>query len=176
MKYIKTFLLLIFVLSINISVSAQAENSSTFKWYTWDEMIEAQKTNPKKVMIDMYTDWCGWCKKMDKTTFADAEVQAYLEEHFYAVKFDAEQKESIHYDSKEFKFVKSGRRGVHELAYALLDGKLSYPSIVYLNEEIKRVVISPGFKDSNKFMKELTYLAGEHYKTTKFQDYINKSK
>ena len=61
------------------------------KWYTWDEAIALNAKNPKKIFIDLYTEWCGYCKKMDANTFKDPEVAKYMNEHFYAVKFDAEQ-------------------------------------------------------------------------------------
>jgi len=173
MHYIKgSFFLLVFSLFTINGFAQTAKAKSDFKWYSWEEMVEAQKVSPKKVMIDMYTDWCGWCKRMDASTFSDPKIQAYLKENFYAVKFDAEQKENITYDGNEFKYIKSGRRGVHELANALLNGKLSYPSIVYLNEDMQRIVISPGFKDAKKFMIELSFTKGEHYKTTNFQQYM----
>ena len=175
MQYFKaSFLFVLFSLFSLNSFAQDAKAKGDFKWYTWEEMVEAQKVQPKKVMIDMYTDWCGWCKRMDASTFSDPKVQAFLKENFYAVKFDAEQKESITFDNHEFKYVKAGRRGVHELANALLNGKLSYPSIVYLNEDMKRIVISPGFKDAKKFMVELSFTSGEHYKTTNFQEYMQK--
>ncbi len=149
---------------------------SEIKWMTWEEAIAANNKTPKKIFVDVYTDWCGWCKRMDKTTFADQTVIEYMNEHFYAVKLDAEQKEDINYDGNTFKFVASGRRGVHELAYALLDGRLGYPSYVYLSEQQERITISPGYKDVDGLMKEMRFIAEDHFKTTSFQDFVNKSK
>jgi thioredoxin-related protein len=142
-------------------------------WVSWEEAVELNKTNPKKVFIDLYTDWCGWCKKMDKSTFVDTEVVDFMNKHFYAVKFNAEQKEDISYQDKSFKFIKSGRRGVHELAYALLDGRLSYPTFVILDESFARIMISPGFKKAPQIMKELNFAQTEVYKKMSWQDYIN---
>jgi len=143
------------------------------KWYTWEEAMEANKTEKKKIFVDLYTDWCGWCKKMDKNTFENAKVAAYLNEHFYPVKFDAEQKEDIIFNGHTFKFVQSGRRGVHTLAYSLTDGKMSYPTVVFLTEKMERVAVSPGYKDAKQFMKELKYTAEEHYKNTSWNDYVS---
>jgi thioredoxin-related protein len=140
------------------------EAGAKVKWYTWEEAIKANEKEPKKLMIDLYTDWCGWCKRMDKTTFSDPKVAQYLNENFYPIKFNAEQKETIVYQGHEFKFVNQGRRGVHTLAYSLLDGKLSYPSIVFMDEEVKRIMISKGYKGADDFMKELKFTAEEEYK------------
>ncbi len=148
-----------------------AEEKPTIEWHTWEEAIEKSKENPKKIFIDVYTDWCGWCKVMDRKTFTDKDVIEYMNENFYAVKFDAEQKETLTFDGHEFKYINSGRRGVHELAYSLLDGRLGYPSVVYLDEDKKRILVSPGFKDPKAMMNELTFVAEKHYKTTSFEKY-----
>jgi len=157
-------------------VDPPAVDDKAVKWYTWEEAIEANKKVKKKIMIDLYTDWCGWCKVMDKKTFSDKKVAAYLNEHFYPVKFNAEQKEDVVFNEHTFKYVKNGRRGVHQLAYSLADGKLSYPSVIYMDGDIKRVTISPGFKEAKDFMQELKFVNEEHYKTKSFQEYKNESK
>ncbi len=146
--------------------------SAEIKWMTWEEAIAASEQSPKKIFIDMYTDWCGWCKRMDATTFKDEAVVQYMNENFYAVKFDAEQKEEIVYDGHVFKFVDSGRRGYHELAAALLDGRLGYPSFVYMDEEQKRITVSPGFKESNRMLLELKFIGGDHYKNSNFSEFV----
>jgi thioredoxin-related protein len=144
---------------------------SEITWYTWEDAIELNKTTNKKVIVDLYTDWCGWCKKMDRETFKDPQVAAYIAENFIAVKLDGEHKESITYKAHEFKFVDRGRRGYHELAYSLLEGKMSYPTFVFLDENEERIMISPGYKDAKAMLKQLVYIADEHYKTKKFQDF-----
>jgi thioredoxin-related protein len=63
------------------------------------------------------------------------------------------------------------RRGVHELAYLLLDGKISYPSVVFLDEEFSRIRISPGFKQVDQFMKELIFAADNHYKQMSWKQF-----
>ncbi|KAA3635802.1 MAG: DUF255 domain-containing protein, partial [Bacteroidetes bacterium] len=113
------------------------------------------------------------CKKMDKTTFSDPKVAAYLNKNFYPVKFNAEQKESINYKNNVLKYRGDvGRRGIHELAYALLDGRMSYPSYVYLDEAQDRITISPGYKEAGPFMKELKFISEEHYKRTTFDKFM----
>ena len=72
------------------------------KWMSLAEALEAQKKEPRKIMMDVYTNWCGPCKMMDKNTFANPDVAAYVSKYFYAVKFNAEGNEKIHYQGKEF--------------------------------------------------------------------------
>jgi thioredoxin-related protein len=143
--------------------AAPSKAETAVKWLSWEEAVAANEKQPKKLFVDIYTDWCGWCKRMDATTFKDEKVVGYLNEHFHAVKLDAEQKEDIEFDGHTFKFIKGGRNGVHELAYSLLDGRLGFPSFVFLDENFRRISISPGFKTSDVMLKELKYVGEEEY-------------
>ena len=163
-----------FLLPLLLSGTMQSEVSkpvASIKWYTWEEAIEANKTVKKKFIIDLYTDWCGWCKVMDNKTFTQPEVADYINKHFYAIKFDAEQKTPLVYKNYTFKHLPGGRKGIHELAYSLMDGKASYPTLVYLNEAEQRIFISPGYKKPDQLMKELRYAEEEGYKDTNFADF-----
>ena len=144
-----------------------------FKWYTWEEAVELNKTNPKKIVVDVFTNWCGWCKKMDKGAFIDPAVMAYLSANFYPVKLNAEQREEIKFSEETFGFIPNdnGRGGVHSLAYALMDGRSGYPTLVYLNEKYERIMISPGFKEAPDLLKELRFAAEEFYNKTTWEKY-----
>lgn len=155
-----------------VSPPASAPLENGVKWYTWEEAVALNKVKPKKMLIDVYTDWCGWCKVMDKKTFTDAAVAEYINKNFYAVKFNAEQKQDVRFNDQTFGYVETGGgRGVHTLAYALLDGKMGYPSIVYLNEKYERILISPGFKEVPDMLKELKFTAEDHYAKTSWENY-----
>lgn len=143
----------------------------SIQWMSWEEAVEANKENPKKIFIDVYTDWCGWCKKMDKSTFTDPQIVKQLNDDFYAVKFDAEQKQEINFNGNTFKFVAAGRRGYHQLAYALLDGRMGYPAFVYLNESFERIMLSPGYKQVDQLSKELSFASSEAYKDQSWDDF-----
>ncbi len=150
---------------------APSQSEGGIRWMSWEEAVAANEKVKKKFIVDVYTKWCGWCKRMDATTFKDPEVVAYINEHFYAVKLDAEQKEDITFQGTTFKWVEGGRNGVHTLAYSLLDGRMSYPSIVYLTENYERITISPGYKQAADLMKELKWVAEEHFTSIPFQQY-----
>ena len=164
---------------------ADSTESSAISWLSFEEAVKLQQADkaagraPKKIFIDVYTDWCGWCKKMDKETFQQPEIAAYLTQKFYPVKLDAEQKEAIIFDGHTFEFKPGGRRGYHEFAAALLDGKLSYPTVVFMNEEAQLMQRVPGYLDVPTFDAILHYLAEEHFKTTpwpQFQQQFNQQK
>lgn len=132
-----------------------ASNTGGIKWISWDEAVEAHARSPKMLFIDVYTDWCGWCKVMDRQTFTDPKVIKHLNDNYYAVKFNAESEPPVVFRGQEYKVVSGGRRGIHTLAYALLEGELSYPSYVYLNQNFQRITVSKGFKPAEPFLEEL---------------------
>lgn len=176
-KILFSLIFLVSILSVSFGfkhLNGDKKIENPIKWYSIEEAVALQKKKPKKIFIDMYTDWCGWCKRMDATTFTDATVANYLNENFYCVKFNAEQKTPVVFQGKTFNFVNSGSRGYHELAAALLDGQLGYPSFVYLNEKLERITISPGYKQPSQIMPELKYVGGGHYETLKFNEFIAK--
>jgi len=145
---------------------------------SWEEAVQKASTEaePKKMFIDVYTDWCGWCKKMDKDTFQDSEVAAYMTENFYMVKLDAEQKEPIEFGGKTYTFVASGRRGYHQLAAALLQGKLSYPTVVFLDENLKMLSPVPGYQKKDAFLKIARYFGENIYRDTSWEAYSGQSR
>jgi len=103
-------------------LSAQSVN-----WMSWEDMMKKQKIEKRKIIVDLYTDWCGWCKRMDKTTFRNPVIADYINKKYYAVKFNAEQKEDLEFDGNLFKFVPRGRRGYLEFAAALTQNHMSSP-------------------------------------------------
>jgi thioredoxin-related protein len=174
MKSLSSLPVFLFLSLIFFCCDSNQNENQTFQdiqWMSWEEAIQANRKKPKKIFIDMYTDWCGWCKRMDRSTFADQDVVNYMNKNFYPVKFDAEQKKVIKYKNQEFRFISSGKRGYHELASTLLDGRLSYPSFVFLNEDEQRVLVSPGFKRVDEFVQELRFVAEDHFKSKSLKNY-----
>lgn len=140
-------------------------------WMTWEEAASANQVKPRKIFVDVYTEWCGWCKRMDATTFKDAAVIKTIQSDFYAVKLNAEQKETIHWNGQDFEWVAGGRDGINKLAYELLDGQMSYPTYVILDSEYARILAAPGYCDGPTLIKELKFAAEEAYKTMSWEAY-----
>lgn len=148
---------------------SNSDSKAEIKVLTFEEAVKLQKDNPKKMIIDVYTDWCGWCKKMDKNTYTDTEVINHINSNFYFVKLNAEQKEEIVYKDKVFKFKEEYKS--NELAVSLLNGQMSYPSTVFLDESMNILTVVPGYltpKDMNPILK---YFGENIYKEKNWKEY-----
>jgi uncharacterized protein YyaL (SSP411 family) len=141
-----------------------ANAQSLVKWYTMEEAFALTKKEPKKILIDVYTDWCGWCKTMDKNTFNNPVIAEYMNRNFYPVKFNAEQKENITLNEKVYKFVANGSRGYNELAAELLNGQMGYPSVVFLDEKTQMIQPIQGYIKPKQFDGIVRFIGGNIYK------------
>ncbi len=117
-------------------------------WYSIQDVESLQKKSSKKVIVDVYTDWCKWCKVMDQKTFSDQKLMEELKKDYHLVKFNAETKTPIQFKGKTYDFVKNGRRGYNKLAVELVGARMSYPSFVVLDENLNTLKVIKGFKNS----------------------------
>lgn len=159
---------LLFVFLICLSIKAYSQEPD-INWIDIQDLEAAMAVEKRPVLLDFYTSWCGWCKRMDKTTFIDSRLIAYVNQNYYAVKFNAEQKEVVNYRGQEFNFVAQGRRGYNELAAGFLKGQMSYPTLVILNTDLEILQNFRGYRTADELMPILTYL-GEQIYTSKTWD------
>lgn len=136
-------------------------------WMTIEQAEAACQKKPKKIMIDVYTSWCGWCKKMDATTFTDPKVVSYMNEKFYAVKMDAESQNNLIFKDKVHKF--NDQRNAHDLSILLMNGNMSYPTTVYLDEKLNVIQPIGGYLNASEFNKILHFFGENQYKKKTFE-------
>ncbi len=168
------FLLLIIPWMGFAQTSSNKDKPEQIKWLTFEEAIKKNKKHKKKIFIDVYTDWCGWCKKMDKEAFTDSLVVKYINENYYAVKLNAEYPDPIKYQGKEyFNPNPTKPRTPNQLAVLLLKNEMVYPSFVildYSNEWLNKV---RGYIKADELLRILKYYGSDQYKIMTWPEYNN---
>jgi len=164
---------IIFIL-LSITTNLNGFSQNGINWISWDKMMQQRDSDSikKKVFIDLYTSWCGWCKRMDGTTFSDPVIVNYIKNNYYTVKFDGETKDTIVFNNHIFynsdpSYTKpnpNSRGKAHWFAHSILDGKLSYPSYVLLDENLTRLMVYQGFKKVDEMLGILLFFGNNQYK------------
>lgn len=167
-------MLRIALISLMMSVTTISLQAQQIKWLTFEEAVAKSKDNPKKMIIDLYTDWCKWCKVMDDNTFAHPVIAKYINDNYYAVKFNAESTKTVKFAGQTFVNQKQGSRSPHDLAVALTQGKLSYPTYVFMDEKNQIIHVQPGYIEPKQFEPMIAYISEEMYiKGTAFDIFVN---
>lgn len=156
-KFLLAILCLLFVQYTN---AQDAATKPKIKWMTLEQAFQAIQKEPRKIVVDVYTGWCGWCKVMDQKTFTDPKVIEYINQKYYAVKLDAEQKDDITIGTQKYIW----QNGYNQAGVQLLQGKMSFPTIVYLDEKFNMIQPVPGYQDAKQFHQIITYFGDDHYK------------
>ena len=149
-------------LLLTLVACASAPVGDPPNWIPMEEASANAKQSGKKILVDVYTDWCGYCKQLDREVYARDDVKAYLDAHFEVVKLDAESFAHVQFQGKTFTKA--------ELASAFR--VTGYPATVFLDEESRYVTLLPGYHDAEAFKVVLRYIAEEHYTTVPFETYF----
>ena len=165
-----TIFFIISLVALSI-VSFIAPNKDKVQWLTVAELQAVYNKNPKPILVDVYTSWCGWCKVMDRETYNKDKVATYINEHYYAVKLDAEAKETLEWNGKKFSYNADYKS--NDLAVYLLNGQMSFPTTVFLTELNAAPAALPGYLKPKEIEAPLKFFGDAVYKTKNFQEFSN---
>jgi thioredoxin-related protein len=174
-----SFISILLILSFSYQAGSQNKakekvmsGGEKIRWYSFEEAYQLNKKKQKKIFIDVFTDWCGWCKKMDAETFTNPVISEYMMKHFYCVKLNAERKDTVVIDGVKFTNPNpSSKRSTHQLAVDLLKGNMTYPSYVFLNEKSQWLTVVAGYQVAKDFEPIIHYFGEDAYEKTPWEDY-----
>lgn len=170
MKRIRTiFFYVIFVMCIPMCTLAQTEtlDKQEIHWLTVEQANEQMSIQPKKVYVDIYTAWCSWCKVMEKKTFRNPEVIAYMNEHYYCIRLDAENTKPIRHMGKTYEA--QGKQ--QALAVEWMRGQMTYPTSVFMDEQFANPQPVPGYLEVSMMETIAKYIAENKHHTTPFDQW-----
>jgi len=168
-KVVPVVLLLFFFLSPNCSSQKSSpqkakDNPIAVNWLKYDDGLKLAKKENKKIMVFFYTNWCGYCRRMDRYTYKDDEVKKILAENFISVRVNGESKDKVSVDKDK----------ITERELASKYVSRGYPTTWFLEPDGEKLSPMIGYRSAEEFATVLTYVAGEWYKEISFQDYLKK--
>lgn len=163
------FLILGFCFLSSLSIYSQ----NKIKWNTWETLSDKIEKGDKKFLVYFYYDGCKWCRVMEESTFSAGHIAKFVNQNFYAYRLNALSTGKLMVADKNYTSVKVGKFDFHELAVELLSGNMSFPSVVFLNENFNKLATFDSYMEIPKFEMLLSYYVGDHYKDTLWKKYCN---
>ena len=160
---------LFFCLVILCSATLKTGNDEKIRWLNMPEVAAKLKQENRPVLIDLFTDWCYWCKEMDRKTYTNAKVIAYINEHFYSAKVNAETKENVAWKDKIYTY--NNKYRINEFALFLSYGRASFPTTVIIANDASAPIPISGYMDAKELEPILKYFGEGAYKTMNFPQF-----
>ncbi len=156
--------LILLVALLFAGLTLRIQDMQELKWHSFTDGLKIAKAEKKKVLIDVYTDWCEWCKKMDAEVYANSTVKKYLASKFILVKLNAESENKHIFQGREYS----------EMELAYIFGVEGFPTTIFIREDMQPITAVPGYFPADVFMTILTFIGDDHYMNMTFEDYLEK--
>lgn len=172
-KRTKYIAIIIFFAITGLRIQAQTDNTAgKIHWYSFEDAAKLNAQNHKKVFIDIFTDWCGWCKELDRSTFTNPAIIKLMNDNFIAVKLNAERKDTVVFNG--YTFINPNPNGVrspHQLASSMLKGKMMYPSMVFMDDSMRMITIVQSYLKPVDLEPILAYISQNKYNKANFDTF-----
>lgn len=153
-------------LIILTSAKVNPTHRDKLEWMEMNQLSTQLETESKPVLIDLYTNWCYWCKVMDKKTYNNPQVISYISGHFYPVKLNAESKEIIYYKEKTYNY--NSNYKINDFALFATSGQLGFPATIIIPDTYSEPISIPGFLEPKEIEPILKYFGEGAYKTQNY--------
>lgn len=150
-------------------VCSSMKPSASVDWLKLDEVNTKLTKEQKPVLIDLYTDWCHWCKVMDKKTYTNQKVIGYISDHFYASRINAETRETLTWRNKSYTYNDNYR--IHDFALYISGGQAAFPTTVIIPAENAEPIPVPGMLEPKDLEPILKYFGDGAYKSMSFAQF-----
>ncbi len=161
MRIVSILIVAVFFTGLTLKI----QDNKELKWLSFSEGLKIAKAEKKKVLIDVYTNWCEWCKKMDEEVYANSAVKKYISSKFVLVKLNAESEAKHTFEGREYS----------EMELAYIFGVEGFPTTIFIREDMQPITAVPGYFPADVFMKILTFIGDDYYLKMSFEDYLEKT-
>jgi uncharacterized protein YyaL (SSP411 family) len=156
-------------LQAQVSNSGNRHEEEGIHWISIKEAEQKMREHPKKVYVDIYTAWCGWCKRMEATTFTNPALVKYMNNNYYCVRFDAETHESFQFMGKEYHY--EAQYKANTFAVELMKGQMGYPTSIFMLENFQNPQPIPGYHPVKEMEMFLLFFGDNIYRHQALSDY-----
>ncbi len=159
-------ILILFIYSLLcFEISESQENNPKLKWLNFNDAVKVSEKSNKKLLVDVYTDWCSWCKKMDSNVYANEKVLEYLNKYFVVVKLNAEGKTTVNFKDTIY--------SAAEFSQGM--GVTGYPATLFFTANGNPITLLPGYVEAPMFLNVLRYISESRYEKESFDTFLKSS-
>ena len=139
--------------------------AQNIEWVSWDKAVERAKKENKKIFIDIYTEGCIPCKNLEITTFAQPCIINYVNKYFIPVRLDARTKDKLTFNNNNYEYTCENGICYNELVAQFTSGDLTFPSLVFMDENQNVIQSIPNYKDPMTFERIMAFYGQNYYFT-----------